>query len=238
MDCVRNFEIFGKEGEPSMIKVGDKVRIVEDIWFEKGEIVEVREIDRSSDDMPYYCSNGEHNFWIDREEFELIREEIHMFKVGDKVEITDSCNSWYGYTGKVVNIKSGLAGPVYKVTLDIGYGVRWISIHNLKAADDQPLPFKEGDHALIYGDPDGRDGSIVKIVSTDCSYDTLYPYYVEGEDGNHYWVEARHLSPVSGDPMLKVLKEQDRTIQELLDRVSALEKYRDREERRKLFDGI
>lgn len=212
-----------------MIKVGDRVRIVEDKWFEKGEIVEVLELDGDSPHMPYLCTNGNEKLWIDRDEFELIREEIHMFKVGDKVEITDSCNSWYGYTGKVVNIKSGLAGPVYKVTLDIGYGVRWISIHNLKAADDHPLPFKEGDIAFIYGDSDGRDGSIVKIVSTDCSYDTMYPYYVEGEDGNHYWVEARHLSPVSGETVLKVFKEQDRTIQELLKRVSELEKDRDRQ---------
>jgi len=88
----------------NLFKVGDKLEITGGMWFSKGDIVKIKDVDEDDPDRTYRCTNGRNTWWVENENVKPVQPKVKGFKAGDRIEmINNDCNARVGMKGTIIS---------------------------------------------------------------------------------------------------------------------------------------
>ena len=172
-----DLKVLHEEEKVMEFKVGDKVRMIRNTYGNRGKIGTLEKIDTST--MPYcVVFDDGRKEWCYGNEFKLLREEkVMKFKVGDKVEVS---NSWGGRDGEVGEIIGADDRYKFKYTVAFNDGFaesfKEEELESVKE-EEKVMKLKVGDKVKVKDSWFGFTGEVGLIVRIDGS--AKYPYRVK-----------------------------------------------------------
>ncbi len=111
--CVWCDESELKLEEKELFKVGEKLEITGGIWFSKGDIVTITDVDEGDRFRTYRCTNGNDTWWVENESVKPVQSAVKGFKVGDRIEMVNNHD----------NAKIGMKGTIISKETYLTFGV-------------------------------------------------------------------------------------------------------------------